>query len=325
MNKFIQAILILGLLINLTGCIHEYPVDGGADPSKIEAAVELTIDLKWGENETEALFGSRGRNDSGARMVIEISRAGELIGRDSFGVSESEIAEGEVYHKLSFNLHALNYDMAVWCEVTEPGSEDFYFNSSDLSFINFSGNELLQDGRRECGFVSENLDLRAYKGKWGVKVVKEAKLNHPGAKFKLVTTDMRRFVEEELDGIEKGETYTLTINYGVDTAHGFNAYTGEAVREYELRKTTGELIPTHTIFNEIEIANGYLFCGEEENITMSVSVHNSARVLVVKSPEFRFPVKRGMVSIVKGEFLSEKFTNNIKVDNVWEGEIIIDL
>ena len=46
---------------------------------------------------------------------------------------------------------------------------------------------------------------------------------------------------------------------------------------------------------------------------------------VVKTPEFSFKVKRGMISIVTGEFLSEMFLNHIRVDNVWEGEITIDI
>lgn len=316
---------LLWMAVTVSGCIHEYPVDGGVDPSAIELGVELTLNLTWDQEETQALFGTRARGETAIRLVTEVSFNGERIGRDVTYLSEDEVSDGIIRRKLPFALHALNYDIAVWCDAFDASESTTLCDVTDLMQIRLHQNDINLTEPVICGYASDNLDLRRYKGQWDIKLLKEMTLTNAAARFKLITTDMRKFVEEELHAIENGETYTVTFNFNNDTPDAFNAYTGAAVRNYGTVSLTGALKPSYTIFGDQDLGGGIVFCDAKDNVTMFVTVHNSARMLVVKSPEFKFKVKRGMISVVTGEFLSEKFSSNLKIDNVWEGEIVIEV
>ena len=327
MYSFKSYILIFSLILCVmsSGCIHEYPDGNSNDPSGVEVGIELTLDLKWGEDEMQPNFSTRARGDSQLRVVTEVSRNGDIVGHDETFVNDEEIKLGKMRRRLPFQLHAVNYDIAVWCDYYDPTAREGYFDASDLKAIEHTNPGIEWSEDRKCGYSKDNLDLRQYKGQWDVRIIKEMALSHAGARFRLITTDMRRFVEEEIDAIEDGETYTITVNYGIGTSNFFNAFTGRALSSYSASSSTKPFKPSYTIYGDMTISEGFILCDEEETVTMSVTVHNSARMIVVKSPEFSFKVKRGMISIVTGEFLSEKFNNNISVNNIWEGEIIIDI
>ena len=106
---------------------------------------------------------------------------------------------------------------------------------------------------------------------------------------------------------------------------GFDAFNMLPIRNEEERSETIKLNLPFGIYDELVLADGYLFTLDEENVTMRLTVHNSARMIVVRTPLFRFSLKRGTITYVRGEFLSDTFNNNLTVDNVWAGEIIIDV
>ena len=325
MNKGISSFLMLLISTFMGACIHEHPDVNADNPSGIEIGVELSLDLKWGEDETKPFFNTKARGNESMRAVVEIARNSVLVNRDEFYITQDEIDEGLARHKLPFKLDPAVYEMAIWCDTYNTDTQSSDFDASSLREVsgNFKGIKLYDT--RQCGYVSDLLDLRQYKDQLGVKLLKELSLKHAGARFRLITTDMRQFVKKQLNEIEKGETYTVTINYSTETADKFNAYSGYAIRDYSSNSITGPLVPTYSIYPETDLAEGFLFCDETDIVKMSVTVHNSARVLVVKSPEFSFEVKRGRIALVTGDFLSEVFSNHITVDNIWEGEIFIDL
>lgn len=324
-KRYIFFLLNVFICILLTGCIHDHPDGNGVDPSLLEADIELSINLNWGENETKPFYTTRGRNDEGTIGIIEVSRDGSLIGRDEFRISPEEMEEGLASHKLSFGVHALEYDIAVWMENPSEQNIKYKFDNSNLKNIHLFEESTFWENDRQCGYAHKHLDLTKFKGQWGIKINESLDLNHPGGRFKLIATDLRKFVVNEIESIEKGETYTLTIEFGGNIADTFNAYNGSVAKQGHSFTYTDNLTLNYSIFEETEIAAGYVLCDDEDTVTMTLTVHNSARMPVVKSSEFSFPVKRGMISIVKGEFLSEKVTNLISVDNVWEDEIFIDL
>lgn len=325
-GSFKTISLVLGSLF-MGSCIHEYPSGSAYDPSGIETAIELDLDLQWSEKEITPEFSpTKARNDELIKVIAEVSSQGDIVGRDEFFVNSDEYAQGYVRHRLSFGLHALNYDLAVWCEynLDEDIDPDIVFDSSSMNNIKIKS-ENVNSIKTQCGYAASSLDLRSYKGETEVRVIKQLNVEHSGARFRLITTDIRSFVEEELWAIENGETYTLTVNFDSSTPDAFDAYTGNAIRNYDTFSMTGALIPSYDYYGEKTIAEGFVFCDEEDEITMQVTVHNSARMIVVRSSQFSFKVKRGMTSIVYGDFLSEIFVNTIRVNNIWDGEDFIDL
>ena len=309
----------------MTSCIHDHPENGGNDPTMVELGIELTLELKWNQRATNLDLNTRARGDYRHRVVIEISRGGKEICRETVLLTPDEFALGELKHKLSVKLHALEYEMAIWSDFVDTDGKETAYNANHLKDISQIDPGILWDSDLGCGYCSSTLDLRAYRDQWNTKVVKEMELGHAGARFQLVSTDIKEFVDAQQHALLNGETYTLTITYSTGTGESFNAYTGIPERADQKREITGILDIPFRVYDELELADCYLFTNDEENVTMNLTVHNSARMIIVKTQDFRFTVRRGTITRVKGDFLSDYFTNFITVDNIWAGEILIEI
>ena len=324
--KWLQIFLLSLIAFGLGSCIHEYPEEVGVDPSLVEGAIELSVSLNWNQRAEEAQFATR-QTESFHRIITVVSRNGTVVGRDEISISDKEYSAGTITRKLPFKLHALEYDIAVWEEpVSSSMTADGIFNTTDLADIRLNSFCVPWDFDNICGYASARIDLRPYRGEWDTKVIKQLVLNHAGGCFELIATDVTAFLESCNEALLKGETYTLSIEFGSETADGIDAFSGFALRHNQsLAQVTIPLLLPFGNYDTLSIAKGFLFCSEEENVTMSLSVHNSARLPIVKTPPFRFSMKRGYITRVWGDFLSETFDNIFTVDNIWEGEIIIDL
>lgn len=311
----------------LTGCIHEYPEAEALNPTSIEVALDLDLNLKWNQKTGEPVYQTKAdKNIIGRRITVLISRNGKQEGKDIFYLTEDEFNVGNVKHKMTFSLEPREYEIAVWCDVVEGlNRENGYYDLSELPLVKSITAGINYDSRQTCGFASSRLDLRQYSGQWGAKVIKQMKLEHPGARFEITTTDIQKFLEAQQVPLLNGESYTLTLSFGDGTASGIDIMTGIPFRDEFTMEWTDDLELPFTTRTQLQIAGGFIFCSDEENISMSLIVHNSARLIVVRTPQFRFPVKRGLITKISGDFLSETFSNTITVDNIWEGEIVIEL
>lgn len=327
MTKRILIIFLTSLLLPIfMSCIHEHPDGNAEDPSLVDLGVELTLELKWNQRTASPQYPSKAREETPHRVIIQIMRNGSIVGKDEVYLSSKEFSEGSLIHKLPFKLHALEYEIAVWSDfISEKGEEEAYHVSS-LENIERLDHGIQWKSEYGCGYCNDILDLRDYRNQWNAKVIKTLPLNQAASRFEIISTDINRFLDTQKFAMLNGETYTLTVTFGKNTATGFNAFTGTPIRDnYEEFQTVGKLNLPLGVYDELVIASGILFSSEEENITMNLTVHNSARLIVVRSSEFRFPIKRGTLTRVKGEFLSDTFDNNITVDNIWEGEIFIEI
>ena len=324
-GKLRHITFMLLAILMLQGCIHDYPHDGGIDPTMVELRVDLSLNLSWQQFAEAAVFDTRARNEGSHRIVTEIMRKGEVIGRSETYLSDEEFELGKATIPLSFRLHALEYQLAVWYDRNPGNQEEAAYHSDRLSSIEQKNFPLEWTPSLSCGYASCIIDLTPLRGKWGARITKELDLLHSGARFELVTTDFQEFIENQRVALLQGETYSLTISVHSAVADSFDAYSGNSLALKEEKESIKTLTLPFTQSDMVTIADGFLFCEEDDNASMKLIVHNSARAIVVQTPWFRFPVKRGSITRVYGDFLSNFFKGSISIDNIWEGEIEIEV
>ena len=78
-------------------------------------------------------------------------------------------------------------------------------------------------------------------------------------------------------------------------------------------------------YDELKIAEGFLFCDNDSETSIQLSVLNSALVTVSRTEYFTFPIKRGYITTVRGDFLTHSLNGIFTVDHIWGGEIIIEI
>lgn len=319
--KFL-IVLTLGLFCS---CIHEYPNDSPDNPSAAHVDIQLTIDLDWKYFIEEIGFSTKARNSANYQLIVEVTKDSELKGREEVFFSAEEFANGTLRHTLPFTLKPAAYSIAAWVNAVDDHGKNHFYETSSLSNVEQLSLPVKWDETMICGYAADILDLREYRGQTNVDVVKKMTVTHCGGRFELVATDINDFLGAQKNALLQGESYTMTLSFSPESPFGFNLFSGGVLRNGNLSERTGELSLPFGLYDELTIASGFIFCKADEDVELTLSVHNSARQLIVKTPPFRLPIKNGYVTRAKGNFLSNEFRNSIDINNIWEGEITIEL
>lgn len=320
-----QALSILLVLLSTLwqGCIHTYPDENAEDPTEVELAVDLTLNLKW--DQLLSYYPQTKSTDMSHRFIIEIHSNNMSEFRHEHIVSQEDFDEGFIRIPLPVTLKPKVYTMAVWCDVADPEtSEPLAFDASVLSAVTplFPHEKLsLLEG---CGTVTSSIDLSTYSNHLSTRLIIPLELTPPAARFQFTTTDVEKFLQYADAAIQKGERYSVTLSYENSVPSSFNVFTGEPTgydNSVELS------YPLPALFSkQITICSDWIFTTEDKDeITVTLTLFNSARMIVSRIRGITFPIERGKATTVKGDFLTNFYSNSITVDNLWDDEIIINL
>lgn len=324
MNKFLLC-LIPAIMMFLSGCIHEYPHgNAGENPNALNVGLELELQLQWIQRAVEVEMGSKS-SSSLHRIIIEASKDGKAAGRDIICLSDEQFANGEIRHTLSFRMLPAQYDIVVWTDCVSPDRDNLFYDPSSLSEISMISSPVVWEKEMQCGYACQTIDLRQYDSK-STSAKETIKVENAGSRFELVATDITDFLEAQDYKIQHGETYTIELNFSSPYFTTFNAITGGVGKQINNFSTEGELWLPFGLYDSLTIAEGILFTPEEgQTVEMAITVFDSAKMPVVRTPYFSFDVNRGYLTRVFGKFMSEEFSAGFQIDNIWAGEVIIDL
>lgn len=142
--------------------------------------------------------------------------------------------------------------------------------------------------------------------------------------MKFTTTDVDAFLKYADEAIRKGEEYSISLSYGSSYASAFNAVSGEPTAFYDSIELSS---PLPALFSqEITICSDWFFItGPPGEMSVTITVFNSARMVISRVRDIKFPIEGGKTTTVKGDFLTNFYSNNISVDNIWDEEIIVNV
>lgn len=312
-------------------CIHEYPhitpgpqPGKGEDPTTIETTLEVSFYLSW--DNMLHLVGTttkaNSRTERPHRFILEIRNGDSLILNDIFYLSDEEFSFGKVNHRLSRPLGASLYNVAVWYD-REDDNGIYSFNGENLEqvrLINFSTTDV---EATKCAWGSDLMDLTPYENTKET-VSFELQLDHPGARFEIVATDVQEFITNNKDALNQGDQFTVHLLFKNGAFPCFNLYTGNAIYD-QMPELSGKMRLPFAEYDELKIAEGFIFCQDQDEVSLRLNVTNSALFTVSGPPEFSFPVKRGYTTIVKGDFLTSMLDGIFSINHIWDGEIIIEI
>ncbi len=323
--------LISLILLLLTGCIHTYPTPEEAiNPTEID--VELTVKFAEDWTDIHALFSE---NTSEATRAENWPRRlyMELTGNDGKKESITRVIEpqeilGGVYtFTLPFKLKAQEYEIALWSDYLDPETlQPMGYDISHPDLIR----ELLPRGeetqRRMCLTAADKLDLTHLAGEWNATEKVNLTLTLPIARFRLVATDYEEFMAHTEQNRKHGEKYYVSLSYDSEIPGGFSMLEGAAMDPVSGANFSTPLLALTIPGIEMSIASDWLFNPSARHThTVSVSILNSAKAIVSQTVGINIPTERGKITTVSGKFLTNFITGGIQIDNIWAGEIIIEI
>lgn len=323
--------LALFAAMSLTGCIHTYPTpEESIDPTEIE--VELTVEFAddWSDIHTSL---SEDANDATRaeswprRLYIELTGNNGAKEKVTRVIEPQEISEGHYTFILPFKLRAEEYAIAAWSDYLEPETlEPMGYDISRPEVIR----ALLPYGeetqKRLCLTATDRLDLRHLAGKWEVTERTNLTLSLPVSRFRLVATDYEDFMAQTEQARRQGEKYYVTLTYDSDIPTAFSLSDNTAMDPTSGIEFTSPILLITVPGIEMSIASDWLFGPPGQcSHTVSISIFNSAKAVVSQTIGISIPTERGKITTVSGKFLTNFITGGIQIDNIWAGEIIIEL
>lgn len=331
----ISSMLLLLLVMTLgQGCIHEYPYpvkgDGnlpgvpGNDPTTMKALLEVSFDLSWESMLHHIEFQTRTKTPRTHRFVIEVKDGNQLICRDIEYLTDEDFANGIMRHRLSTSLYAKPYDVAVWYDNREVETPEYSFEANDLQNVRLLNRTTTDAELQTCGFASDVIDLSDVTTEDEDHIVKSLELGHAGARFEIIATDVNEFIAEQKAALLQGDTFSANIEILSGGTGTFNLHSCQALGEDDNLELTGRMRLPYDEYDELKIAEGFFFCSEESDVTAKLSVKNNSLVVVSQTEIFTFPVKRGYITTIRGNFLTHPLNGVFSIDNIWEGVIEIN-
>lgn len=323
---YIALILVFTLLMT-QGCIHEYPLpvsQGHSNkPTDLQAFISVNFDISWQSLIHEIDFSSRDRNDEPNHFIIEISDQTGKVCHDEVFLSNSYFFVGSLQHKVSTPLAKQKYEIAVWYEKADEEGE-YSFLSTDLSDIAINNFSTTDASLFDCAYASTTLDLTDFNNQNSAVNI-ELEMLPPGARFELIATDVNQFISDHKEDLNEGDSYSVKLNFSDEAYFRFNSYNGNPFNLSSVYTTTGRMRLPFAEYEELKIAEGFIFCHPESEAHMQLSILNSSQTIVSQTNTFSFPIKRGFNTIVKAEFLTHPLDGVFNVDFVWEEDIIIEI
>ena len=326
-GRIIYMIFFLFIMIFGEGCIHEYPHainpapnEPGTTPESVVAYIEVEFDLTWENMLHKVEFSTKAREGS-HRFIIEVVKNNELVYRDIYYMDEEEFSTGRLRHRIGEPLKADVYEIGIWFD-KEDDKGDYSYLSEGLDKIFMTNFTTSEWEMRHCGYVKEVLDLSEFSGSESNNTyLKKLQLKHAVGRFELIATDINEFIDEQESNLLAGESFSVEIIIETGGGDIFNLYTEEIGRGGEKIELSGHLRLPFAEYESLKIAEGSIFCKEEDEVMCRLRVRNSSLSIVSETEYFTFPIKRGYVTSIEGSFLTNPVGGLFSIDNVWEGEI----
>ncbi|MCM1317885.1 MAG: hypothetical protein NC241_06900 [Bacteroides sp.] len=218
------------------------------------------------------------------------------------------------------NVAPGNYRIMVWSDYVTPGSKaDRHYSTSDFASIalqgsTHSGNDDSRDAFR--GFADASV---APQGQHYIDVT----MVRPMAKFKFIATDFDIFLSRaESRNQPKGtppapafraDDYTLRFRYTGFMPSRFNMFTDRPGDASTGVHFFSELRPLSS--SEAEMGFDYVMVnGKESTVSVAVDVFDRDGQLIASTDPIDVPLKRSMLTTVRGRFLTSSASPGVGVD-----------
>jgi hypothetical protein len=220
------------------------------------------------------------------------------------------------------------YRFVVWTDYVLQGSEeDLYYNTEKFENIT------LADGDH-----SGSNDMRdAFMGTVTAEVSDESTeadviMKRPMAKFNFITTDVYKFVDEQLakggmtqQGLVDIEDYTIVFRYNGFMPDAYNLHTASAANAGTGVSFSSKISALEG--SEAELGFDYVFVnGTETKVSVAVEVYDLGGKMLSRFKPVDVPLMRSKLTTVKAEFLTSKAGGGVSVSPDYEGDhnLVID-
>lgn len=349
-GRFFSSVALAACaLLCITSCaVHEWP-----EPSPADVIVNLDFDTQLPQYKVlneEGTRASRDGRDYDIRYTIVAYR---LLQDGSYAeepfllkvFSKDEIEELDATFR--FSIDEGSYRFYVWTDFVLAGTQsDYFYNTTNFRRISLQGTHEGNNDFRDA--FSGSADLKVIRrGSRETPSTVTVQMRRPLAKFEFITTDLQEFItktieamirKEEAEAAAKaGETksdgdtktpvvdlekYTVVFFYSGYMPNAYNMMEGKPCDSATGVKFSSAIsaIDNH----DARLGFDYVFVnGEESSVMVTVALYDEEGTQLSISRQIEVPIKRSMLTTVRGSFLMQNTGGGVAIDPGFEDEFNI--
>lgn len=337
MKKLIRtSVIILTFIISMTSCVHEWP-----ESVPTSVTLKFVFDRTMNPYDTLIYETKAAMNEMhDVRYVVEAYKVKpngdyyrQAAARQIYSKDEVDNLDHEVVLTVPDEGR---YVVKAWADYVAQGSTDHkYYNPDKFNEIvihKHEGNSEL----REAYIGSIEVDVIRY-GSQVPLVEGTLQMSRPVAKYEFITNDLAEFIERETRLLNESENlsgraaraldlndYTVRIYYTGFMPSAFNMHSNRPNDSktgvyYESKiKQTGD--------NEAMIGFDYVLANPDDaSVVAAVALYDKDGNEIAATTDIHIPLKRGMLTTVKGTFLMKESSGGVSINPDFEGEFNIIL
>lgn len=346
---FSSAALAACALLCITSCaVHEWP-----EPTPADVIVNLDFDTQLPQYKVLNEEGTRASHDgrdydirytiAAYRLLQDGSYAEEPFLLKVFSKDEIE----ELNASFRFSIDEGSYRFYVWTDFVLAGTQsDYFYNTTNFRRISLQGAHEGNNDFRDA--FSGSADLKVIRlGSRETPSTVTVQMRRPLAKFEFITTDLQEFItktieamirKEEAEAAAKaGETksdgdtktpavdlekYTVVFFYSGYMPNAYNMMEGKPCDSATGVKFSSAIsaIDNH----DARLGFDYVFVnGEESSVMVTVALYDEEGTQLSISRQIEVPIKRSMLTTVRGSFLMQNTGGGVAIDPGFEDEFNI--
>ena len=347
-GRFSSSAAVCALLCITSCAVHEWP-----EPTPADVIVNLDFDTQMPQYKVLNEEGTRASHDgrdydirytiAAYRLLQDGSYAEEPFLLKVFSKDEIE----ELNATFRFSIDEGSYRFYVWTDFVLAGTQsDYFYNTTSFRRISLQGTHEGNNDFRDA--FSGSADLKVIRrGSKETPSTVTVQMRRPLAKFEFITTDLQEFItktieamirKEEAEAAAKaGETksegdtktpvvdlekYTVVFFYSGYMPNAYNMMEGKPCDSATGVKFSSAIsaIDSH----DARLGFDYVFVnGKESSVMVTVGLYDEEGTQLSMSNQIEVPIKRSMLTTVRGSFLMQNTGGGVAIEPGFEDEFNI--
>lgn len=251
----------------------------------------------------------------------------------SYSFSHSQLQALD--YRLPLEIVPGQYRFRAWVDFVPADSlADYFYDTADFDAITLREPHV---GGTDCRDAFRGtLDAEVFPAEVKPEQELNIQMERPLAKFRFVATDLKEFEELRLREAQKdGDLTSTPPPIDLSTYKVVIAYSGFYPTVYNL--ATDEPIDVRTGVNfsivlrkiaeeEVDLGFDYMFIGQQESgANVSLSIYDDKGKLVAGVSGIEVPLRRGLLTTVRGKFLTARSSGDVSIDPSFDGEFNLQI
>lgn len=320
--SFLLLLLVCGLC---TGCVHEYPEDGGISPTTVNVSLKLSATDPF-TAVTRAADGDKVY----IHYVVEVYKnefEGAPVVRKEVTVEKNAVGTSQAV--INLPLHAARYKVVAWASaVPNADGTGGLFATDNLKAIRLEGAYMGNTRRKECYDGRMDIDLSGAIANG--KTTLSQTLTTPMAGVEVVSTDLKDLAQVRLDMLKQQQLpngwwkdYSIGWTYDMYFPTEYNALIGQPVKVATGVGFKSNIYPLNT--GEASLGYDFMFVnGQTANQYFTLTLYGANGATLNTYEGINAPLERGKLTVMRGKFLTKNHSSGTGIDPGFDGNINID-